>query len=197
MSRFSVGDVVGGRKICNAYDAQAVRVLASYLEVDHGSKGQRKYKICKELPGPEEYAELRKKHFTTTVGSLISDAYSELESLHSEMDEWYNNLPESLQQADRGVRVEEAANTLGEHTSEPDVSEAVAAIEVFSIPSFDVTSRADRCAEAAGTLRTAIEALNDYGEEHKELSSEIDSLVQELENTADSVEGVEFPGMYG
>lgn len=50
-----------------------------------------------------------------TSGELgeILDYYSDVEDLKDEMEEWRDNMPESLQSSDKYSQVDEAADTLG------------------------------------------------------------------------------------
>jgi hypothetical protein len=119
---FRVGETVGVIRLKNAYDQYVLMVLGGYLEkletartkTDSG-KSRRlpaSYNIAKQMPTVEEYKALKVKRFTSTAGSLMEEAYSEITSLAEEMREWYDNLTEGLQSTDRGQRVSDAADTL-------------------------------------------------------------------------------------
>lgn len=54
----------------------------------------------------------RPKTYDTTIRDALEDGVSEIESLAEEMRSWYDNMPEGFQNAERGERVGEAADTL-------------------------------------------------------------------------------------
>lgn len=100
-----------------------------------------------------------------------SMAESDLQELHDELDEWYENLSEGLQQSSTGERLEEAKDQLD------------TAINSFS--------------EAKDT----IDGIENTEEEWKKDPSPIvDAILQaasELESAVDEANEVDFPGMYG
>jgi hypothetical protein len=222
------GDIVGSVKIRNHFDAYAMRVLSSsFREVEStqnksGKRGQRKYKIVADLPSKTEYIVLRNKHFTTNVSDLISDAFSEIESLGSEMRDWYDGMPENFQNGDKGSAVNDAADAL-ESMESPSVestgvSQILERITVVHLPGLNVSSRSDRAIDAADMLRTASEAIDEwvsenmndkesnktieFEEDGEKVSITVDfesltTLSSEAMTAAEDLEGVEFPGMYG
>ena len=62
-----------------------------------------------------------------TVRGCIESALSELESLRDEMQDWYDGMPEAFQNADKGERVQAAADGL--ETLIGNVEEAVQALD--------------------------------------------------------------------
>jgi len=46
------------------------------------------------------------------VHQSVEDAMSEVEMLHDELQEWYDNMPENFQNGDRGTTVQEAADAM-------------------------------------------------------------------------------------
>ena len=225
---FKVGEVVGVIRLKNSYDQYAIMVLGGYIERQETERKQTAsgksrraaatYKIKKPMPNMAEYQQLKQKRFTSSASELMSEAYSEITSLAEEMRSWYDNLTDTLQQNDRGQRVDEAANTL-ESISEQDSIDLMNEVEVYHLPSLDTSSRSKRAAEAASILQSVAAACHDYVSEHRgeakteddEKSEEsddsgtayeesdydeLDSIADQCENDAGEVEGVEFPGMY-
>lgn len=124
-------------KLRNTYGAWASTILAlnGYLETLPRAKGaQQKWKVKKPLPSIAEFNKLRAAHFTTTVSSLVTDAFSAVQELKDELQDWYDNLPEAFQQGDKGSQLEDAIGTL-DQVSEPDVDEKLENITILHIPS--------------------------------------------------------------
>lgn len=215
-----MAEILTARKLKAMYDARFAAVLHGYLQLledeneDRPRRAQAKYKVVKPLPSKEEYDRLRAEHYTVSIQDLISDANSQVEELAGEMRSWYDNLPENLQSGERGERVGEAADTL-EGISQPDVPKQMEelaqkaedegdeqGIKTVYYPGTNVSSRADRAAEAAGMYRAAAEAVREFVEDAKVDDPEFDggdleSFADECESAADELEGVEFPGMFG
>lgn len=203
-------------KLIKTYGRGAYQVLRNHLsQMPRKKKEHRKYEIIKPLPAvdSDEYQNDRKKTFTTTVESLVSEAFSIVEELASEMREICDNTPENLQQTDVYQRREEAADAL-EYIEQPEIPEDFLELEIFYIPSENSSSRRDRASEAEGMLREAAEALRDKAEELREThgesevdepetqveneqADEIDEAAQRIDEAADAICDVEFPGMFG
>lgn len=166
------------------------------------------------------------KPATSTVADAVSNAFSDIESLKDELQEWYDNLPESFQNGSKGEALQEAVSNL-EGTSEPDIPEYASGIEVSYIEYagryVSRSKRRDNCVSmlqaVCEAVRDAASALGDLeyvdgklkvGEvgsivgEEPDTEDERDSIVSELESFADDCENAssewesaEFPGMYG
>lgn len=189
----------------NTYGSHAWSYLRDYLKaLPRERKKPQKYIWSRTAPTVEEAAELRVKHFTTTLADLVSDAFSEIESLAGEMQEWYDNMPENFQQGDKGSEVEEAKDAL-ENISTVELSGEAAKLTTVYIPAEDIESRGDRINDCVARLHHAAEALRD------ELQTLIDSapddapckddegwgdIADELEGAAQEADGISFPGMY-
>ena len=87
----------------------------------------------------------RRKRIADIIKQLdaLKDQVAELEELKSEIEELqtdeqvgFDNLPEGLQQADKGQRMEQAAESLGEAATQMDdlISSATEAIEEVLTP---------------------------------------------------------------
>lgn len=205
--KFDTGKIVTSSALRKEFCAHFPTVLGNgYLE-QQPRKGREhvKYKIKKALPTREEYAALRNEKFTVTVQDLISDGYGEAQTLAEEMQEAFDNMSESLQGGDVGQRREEAASTLSD-LQEPDVPENCSKLPAVFLPATDTSSRAKRAAEAADHLNHAAVAIRDLFD-NWEQGVGVDALVDgnqealdladQLENDAQTLGDVEFPGMYG
>lgn len=124
--------VMGGTALKNQFDAYYDMVLISHgflTEIPKQKKGERsKFIVLKPLPTKEEYDQLKRKRFTYRLDDLVSNI-SGLTELGDEVRGWYDNLPESFQQGDKGSMLDECASTL-ENIQEPDIPEFAAAMAV-------------------------------------------------------------------
>lgn len=226
-----IGDVVSARsltKLYGDYFFQICRelVAAEPTKYSDAAPGKRKrrlptvYKIVSELPTVETYRELLRKKYTTNVANLVSEVQSEIEDLTSELQEWFDNLPESFQSGSKGDALNDAICSL-ESIQLPDVPEGAEDIEVYYLPSLDTNSRPKRAMEAASKLIAAKEAVDEkvieLREENKpdesgdapavgetnepdgddsDLADSLEGFSTELENAASEFESIEFPGMF-
>jgi seryl-tRNA synthetase len=127
-----------------------------------------------------------------TLADLVSSAVNDLMELGNELREWYDNLPDGLQEGRSDI--DEAASEL-ENISEPDVPEKLAGLEVehsyVTRPSRQ-QGRSWRQGDATEMLDTAIQFL-----EGLEDNDEAEELARELNEIKDNADGVSMPGMYG
>jgi hypothetical protein len=179
-------------------------MLSDFIKpIPRTKKGERySFTILKPLPTVEEFQKMLRERFTTTIGSLISDAFNIFQELASELDEWYNNLPDAFRDGDKGSQIQDAQQIL-EGLQEPDVEEELAKIQVFVLPALDAYSRSKRCAEACEMLRTVVDELGEFQNtddddpaEKVELAEAAGSLAGELDDAINEAENVEFPVMY-
>lgn len=201
-------ETVTSTTLKKTYGPHAALVLKDYLESIPQPKKRgvkKKWNVLKPLPSKDVFYNLRDVRFTATVQDLVSDAFGEFQDLGTELQEWYDNLPESFQQGDKGNLLEEGANSLS-GLDQPEVPERIGDIKTIYVPDENVSSRADRCSDAIGRLHQAVEALNEAMEEEdddgkprysQEEKDDMQSLIDELENSIGEAEGVEFPNMYG
>jgi hypothetical protein len=181
------GERVTASSLVAVYGIWAARVLThmtAIAEVTRKSGERQKYtKGKRHLPSTQELDEERSRYFTTTVSDLVSEAYSELQSLAEEVRQWYDGLPENLQSGDKGSRLEQAADTL-ENLDEPtfgdpeeqvvkdapkrhyaqhfDAGERVGKIPVVYMPgNRRRTGRSSRRDEATDQMQAVIDELND------------------------------------
>lgn len=183
------------------FGPRALRVIPAdcFKRVERTKKGERhKITVLKPLPSVEAFRQMEQDKYKVSVASLITDAYSEFESLGGELREWHDGMPENLQNGSKAEEVEEAASVL-ENFSEPDVPEAVNGLEMVFLPGTEVSSRSARCCEAVGMLQKAIEAIEskwDLEGSDAEMPSDVENLLEQLKQEVDEAEGVEFPGMF-
>jgi hypothetical protein len=139
-----------------------------------------------------------------TIDELVSGAFSDLEELGQEMQDWFDNMPENLQDGSKGDAVSEAADGLS-NISAVDTPESLATIKVKYAYDSKARSRSDRRDNAINVLNAVIEHLEsdqvkrgiaDSSEQEK-LTEEYDEFLGDLQNARDEAEGVEFPGMMG
>ena len=132
----------------------------------------------------------------STVGDLVADAVSELESLKDEMSEWRDNMEGTgLENTSKFEQVSEAAETLESYVSEVDVPDELSGIAASWFESVHRNkrrgaSRSVRLGNAIAMLEAASEAL---GASEIEGAEDLETEVGELK---DNVEGIEFPGMF-
>jgi len=68
----------------------------------------------------------------TDARSLIEDAQSDIDELREEMTAWFENLPESFQEGEKGSALEETAEKLGEAFDA--IDEATSALDDVEFP---------------------------------------------------------------
>ena len=213
---FSVGEVVSVTKLNSTYDKWFRMVLGDALQTQERKRGRGQksmFKVVKALPSKLDYQKMAAQRFTVSVDSLIEDAYNIAGELRDEMQEAFDNMPESLQGGDIGSRREEAASALDDvANNQPDSCDAE--INAIFRPHLDANSRSKRAAEAADMLQTAAGAIREYiesleaeeegekveGEEVATPAADVDALndlADHIEDDASNLENVDFPGMYG
>lgn len=159
----------------------------------------------------------------TSVDSAVADAFNNIEELRGELESWYENLPESFQNGDKGEALQEAMNGL-EGASQPDTPDCIEN-DTIEFPHMRCKSRAERRDECVAMIRAAEEYararateleqleykedgsldLEDGGldsdpqteEERDTLTSELEEFADELNDAAGQWDEVNFPGMYG
>jgi hypothetical protein len=160
-----LNSIVTGTALSKEYDKYATTILASSLEsIPRTKKGERqKYQVVAKLPTIEQYAKMRDARHSLLVEDLAGEV-SELESLRDELQEWYDNLPESLRGGSKGDELQEAINGLDSASSPPELPECLSQVRVVFHPGLDVSSRSERCAEAIAMITLAIEAGREFAE---------------------------------
>lgn len=140
------------------------------------------------------------------LGSVVSDAYSQLEDLAGELEEWKSGLEgTALKNTSRYEMLNEAVDALG-NKSEPDVPDSLDKIEVgYSISvkrnKKAGCSRAVRLENIVGMMQAVVEELdsviNNEDEKDEDKKEEAETLKSELEDTIGEIDGTDIPGMFG
>lgn len=198
-----VGDTVTGIMLSKIYGWYWKSLLpegngpAAYVRASSWSGRVPRYRVVRELPDLTAYEVMKQKAFTHPLHEVVSSAFGEAEAIKDELQGWYDNLPENFQNGDKGDELQNAVSEL-ESYCEPTIPECLQDIPVFRIPLREVTSRSARLADCIAELQAVIEALDGYlkGEHTADEDGDALELKDELENTAQSWEGVGIPGMY-
>jgi hypothetical protein len=196
MAETTTGKTITNASLKKSYGEHAPLVLMDYLQkLPKEKKGERdKYRVLKELPDKETFMAMKIKKFTTNIESFVSDALGEFEVLKEELQEWYDNMPEGLQNGEKGETVQSAID--GFDTIElPSFPDELAKLEITYIPPEKIGNKADRRDEAVSRLHHAIDALNDEMDEdicsaaRKEL---IETLIEEIDQCIGEADNVEL-----
>ena len=200
---YKVGGEYARQSLTRAYDGHVWEVLDGYFESMPRTKGQKgKIKIVASLPEKVEYLQLKQDHFTKTIALLVDEAYEEIADLRDEMQEAFDNTPESLQETEVAQARSEAASQLDIFADDsPSVPESISSVSIILYPSPNQTSRADRAGGVAVMLRDVSQAARQFMAGTAKLKKaelkEIREFCDQLEAHADEIENVEFPGMFG
>ena len=200
---YKIGEEYPRQSLTRAYDGHVWQVLEGHFEAAEREKGQRKkVEILAALPDKTEYLQLKQDHFTKTFALLVEDAYEKIADLRDEMQEAFDNTPESLQETEVAQARSEAASQLENIADDsPSVPEPISSLPIIYYPSLSQTSRADRAGDAAAMLRHVAEAARQFMAGAAKLKKaelkEIQEFCGNLEAHADEIEDVTFPGMFG
>lgn len=146
----------------------------------------------------------RKEKYLQREGSVssVADAFSDLEGLKEELEEWFGNMPESFQNGSKGEQLQSAIDIL-ESLQEPNVPDEVADLSIQWPESLGRSrkgpSRSTRCSNACNVIESAKSAVESWIEEQEE-SADTDAaetFVGELDELISEASSVEFPGMFG
>jgi hypothetical protein len=155
------------------------------------------------------------------VESAVQDAFSGMQELKDELQEWYDNLPENFQNGSKGEQLQEAMDAI-DGVYEVDTPDAAQGLETQYMP-VKGRSRAARRDGFVAMLSAAADAARqhadflqglEYDEDGDEVDgsnpdapatederdtqvSELETFADEVENAVSEFEAVEFPGMYG
>lgn len=165
--------------------------------------------------------EQRPKFIEMSVEQAVGDAFANAEGLKDELQEWYDNLPESFQNGSKGETLQEAIGNF-EGDSQPDVPERIADNQI-SVSNARRKSRADRLQECKDMLEAAAQRATEEADyldeltydpetgaaievpdtdpqtedERDHLKNELETFVGDCETAISNWDAVEFPGMYG
>ena len=105
-------ETLSARKLTSRYGHHWREVLQTYVQPAPRTKGQQQqYNVYKALPDKAQYDALLRQVFTKTVEEIVEEAYQMVEDLGSEMQDIFDNTPDSLQGTDVGMAREEAASS--------------------------------------------------------------------------------------
>jgi hypothetical protein len=222
-TKFSIGSIVTKQAIRKEFGAHALGKIEDKLESQPRAKReQRKFKIIAELPAPEDVKKLVRDSFTTSIGDAAESAQSDAEQLKDELQDWFDNPPESFQGGQKGNELEDAISEF-DSINWPEAPEFAADLKCCCIPNEDSNSRSDRACESAALLRAAGEVARQESETDEEREDdltpdpetkimlvpdgekpkwtaeqrdELASFSDECDEAADQLEGICFPGMY-
>lgn len=142
----------------------------------------------------------------TTLGDAVSDAFSDIESLAGEMDEWKSSLEGTNFESSSKFESISAALECLEDKQPPDTDgfddlEVEYAEGVKKSTKRRGASRAARLGNAVNALNAVIEVLSDLADSDEETDEDrkqnAGDLRDSLQEAVDEVDGVEFPGMFG
>ncbi len=202
------GQTYSARKFRNAYDKHCVPVLVRLgtLERTETPRGKpRKWTVVGTLPTQEAYLEARRGYYAETLTALIDNAYSDAEAVGEELTEWYDGMPENLQEGEKGDTLQESASTIENAVCEkPDLPEGIDgyALTVEFFPG-KCDSRPARLAEARARLEAAADLLEEWCTDRTDANTEDDltievmDVIETLREGARELEDVECPGMFG
>lgn len=131
---------------------------------------------------------LKTETITETISEALEDAKFELSSLAEEMGEWRDNMEGTgLENTGRYEEISECADTLEDLDSrlqDVEIEDDREISYVWSHPYGRNLGRSWRAGRIAACLNAIADALND------------DENMAELQDIADQLEDLEFPGMY-
>lgn len=200
---YRVGGKFSRQSVTRAYDGHVWEVLKGHFEHLPREKGQQAtVKILAGLPEKREYLQLKQQRYTKNLESLVDDAYGQVEELRDELQEAFDNMPESLQETEVAQARYEAASQLDEIAGDqPSVPESISSLRIVHFPSLNSGSRAVRAANATDVLRAVLLATEQHMKETVNLKKaeleEFREFCEHLERHIDEIDSVEFPGMFG
>ena len=200
---FKVKQEYTPQSVIRAYDKHVWMVLGAHFGETPRVKGQaRKVVVVASLPMIEEYEEIKQKCFTKSVEALLDDAYLELSELQAEMQDAFDNMPESLQSGGVGQAREETAAQLQDVLDNTaGLPSVVSELKVVHYPKPNAKTRGQRSDEASSKIQTVVNAANELLDSSTKLRAsvqkEITDFIAVLEDQINEVEMVNFPGMFG
>lgn len=131
---------------------------------------------------------------TTTIEGAIADAYSELQELRDEMNEWRDSLEERFSHTDKYSQVSDAADALDQIADDaPEVDGPLGDIPVTASHGRKASTKSPyprwlRRDNATSLMDGAISALEDHIATLDEKITELETAIEELEKpTAERV----------
>lgn len=142
---------------------------------------------------------------TSNIEDALADAYSVADELLDEMQTWNDGLPENLRDSNTGQLLDAAVSEL-ENVSggPPELPEILPPLRVPDPKLPKRASRADRASYAADILRAVADEIRQWMDVNREAheqaevdTSECECVAGDLEDHADTLEGIEWPRMFG
>lgn len=118
-----------------------------------------------------------------SVEDAVGNAFSEMESIKDELQEWYDNLPENFQNGDKGSQIQEAVDTLERALDQPDIPDAASELACDYAEYFGKIGRPKRRDTAVNAVRAAADACDAEVERLNTLSFEPDDETPDPETT--------------
>lgn len=126
------------------------------------------------------------------IENAIADAFSQISELGDEMDQWRDGLEERLSHTQKYDEVSQAADELT-YIEEPDTSQVNLDLSTTIVATQDQRKRLSRAARRDNAT-SLMRAVADRLDEEIQL---LEELRDQLNESADAADQVEFPGMYG
>lgn len=140
----------------------------------------------------------------------IGEALADVNELGDEMRQWADGMPDSLQSGQKHDEVEEAADTLEDQAANDPIDDKtdgfLNSIKIMvqdPMPKRTPYSRSARLGHATSILNQVMEMLGDEDlaidgakltKEQRDRADEVHEALEEIES---SLQGVEFPSMFG
>jgi len=106
-------------------------------------------------------ARAKPRNVESTIADAVSFAFGEIESIKDELQEWYDNLPESFQNGSKGDMLQETVSAL-EGSSEPDVPDEASGIGLSYTEWSGRIGRPKRRDACVSAINAAAEAARDF-----------------------------------
>lgn len=139
-----------------------------------------------------------------TVLGAIEEALSIAEELRDELQDWYDNLPESFQNGDKGSELQEAIDQMEEAISALEDAQGADAEEVHNLPityqqivypKSEYMSRSKRLALSLCALEGVPTDL-DWVLVPEDNESDAEEVLERCTEALDLLQSVSFPRMY-
>lgn len=197
-TKYEMGQTITYNELKKQFGTCYLDVIGDLLEVFPRQKhGRPKYRVKADLPAEDQYMEMYSERFTTTVESLIADAFSEISELGNSLRKVLDNTPYFFKDNDIDQRRKAAVKTLESCTGcKPAVPEECSGMQVLFVPARDLSNRPKRAINVQDMLDTAAEEIRSYVEEQagKDLSY-LKELVSQLAEVSEEIGNVDFPGI--
>jgi hypothetical protein len=174
---FKVGKSYLGTSITKAYDSDVWDVLEDHFECVSNFNEKLRYKIVAALPEKDEYLQLKERHFTISLETLVDKAYWMLEDLEDDLESDYEVVTGEYEEEedeedddeyeeDEDTVVEDLSTAIGQIESingyyliHPD---SVSNISLVRYPSKGVNCHADKAEDVADMLEMALQAIQKH-----------------------------------